>query len=38
MEYWLAEAEECRKLKESPDPFIAGIPIQLDWCPESNTH
>jgi len=38
MEYWLAEAEEWRKLKESPDPVIERIPIQLDWCPESNTH
>ncbi len=38
MEYWLAEAEEWRKLKESPDPFIEGIPIQLDWCPESSNH
>lgn len=37
-EYWLAEAEEWRKLKESPDPVIERIPIQLDWCPESNTH
>jgi hypothetical protein len=38
LEYWLAEAEEWRKLKESPDPFIEGIPIQLDWCPEPNNH
>lgn len=37
-EYWLAEAEEWRKLKESPDPFIDGIPIQLDWCAESSNH
>jgi hypothetical protein len=38
MEYWLAEAEEWRKLKGSPDPFIEGIPIQLDWCPEPSNH
>jgi hypothetical protein len=38
MEYWLAEAEEWRKLKESLDPFIEGIPIQLDWCPALNNH
>jgi hypothetical protein len=38
LEYWLAEAEEWRKLKESPDPFIEGIPIQLDWCPEPSNH
>jgi hypothetical protein len=37
-EYWLAEAEEWRKLKESPDPFIEGMPIQLDWCPEPSNH
>ena len=36
LEYWLAEAEEWGKLKESPDPFIEGMPIQLDWCPESS--
>jgi hypothetical protein len=37
-EYWLAEAEEWKKLKESPDSFIEGMPIQLDWCPEPNNH
>jgi hypothetical protein len=38
MEYWLAEAEEWKKLRESSDPFIASIPIQLDWCAEPNNH
>jgi hypothetical protein len=38
MEYWLAEAEEWKKLRESSDPFIGSIPTQLDWCAESNNH
>ena len=38
MEYWLAEAEEWKKLRESSDPFIGSIPIQLDWCAEPNNH
>jgi hypothetical protein len=25
-EYWLAEAEEWKQLRESPDPFIERIP------------
>jgi hypothetical protein len=36
MEYWLAEAEEWRRLRESADPSAEKIPIQLDWCPEFN--
>ena len=36
MEYWLAEAEEWKCLRESADPSIDGIPIQLDWCKEPN--
>jgi hypothetical protein len=38
MEYWLTEAEEWRKLRESADPFTEGMPIQLDWCPEPPNH
>jgi hypothetical protein len=38
MDYWLAEAEEWRKLRESTDPFTEGMPIQLDWCPELQNH
>jgi hypothetical protein len=38
MEYWLAEAAEWSKLRESSDPHIGGIPIQLDWCPEPSNH
>ena len=34
MEYWLAEAEEWKQLKESPDAFIKRVPTQLDWCAE----
>ena len=36
LEYWRAEAEEWKCLKESADPSIDGIPIQLDWCNELN--
>jgi hypothetical protein len=35
MEYWLAEAEEWKQFRESPDQFMEGIPIQLDWCTEA---
>jgi hypothetical protein len=38
MEYWLAEAKEWSRLRESSDPQMAGIPIQLDWCPEPGNH
>jgi hypothetical protein len=38
MEYWLTEAEEWKKLRESSDPFKDRIAIQLDWCAESNSH
>jgi hypothetical protein len=34
-EYWLAEAEEWARYKDSSDPSIEEIPIQLDWCLES---
>ena len=34
MEYWLAEAKEWKQLRESPDPSIEGVPVQLDWCAE----
>jgi hypothetical protein len=38
MEFWLAEAEEWKKLRESSDPFKDRIAIQLDWCADSNSH
>ena len=38
MEYWLAEADEWKRLRKSPDAFIEGIPVQLDWCPVPNNH
>jgi hypothetical protein len=38
MEYWLAEAAEWKKLKESLEPFAGIVPTQLDWCTESNNH
>jgi hypothetical protein len=37
MDYWLAEAEEWRKLRESANSSAEGTPIQLDWC-ESHSH
>jgi hypothetical protein len=38
MEYWLSEAAEWRKLRESADPMNDKIAIQLDWCADSNSH
>ena len=32
MEYWLAEAEEWKRLRNSAHPSIEEIPVQLDWC------
>ena len=33
-EYWLSEADEWERCKESSDPSIEAIPTQLDWCVE----
>ena len=33
-EYWLAEANEWARYKDSSDPSIEANPIQLDWCAE----
>ena len=38
MDYWLSEAEEWKKLRESSDPFKDGIAVQLDWCAEPSSH
>ena len=38
MEYWLSEAAEWKKLRESSDPFKHSIAVQLDWCADSNSH
>jgi len=38
MEYWTTEAEEWKRLKESPGLSAEAIPVQLDWCAESNDH
>ncbi len=32
MEYWLAEAEEWQRLRNSADQSLEKIPIHLDWC------
>jgi len=34
MEYWLAEAEEWRRLKEALGLSLETMPVQLDWCTE----
>lgn len=31
MEYWLAEAEERQRLRNSAD-VLEKTPVQLDWC------
>jgi hypothetical protein len=36
MEYWLTEADEWKRLKDSSDRSIEGIPVQLDWCAETD--
>jgi hypothetical protein len=36
MEYWLAEAEEWKKLMESPEPFIEGIANRSSDLAKSN--
>ena len=33
-EYWLAEADEWARYKDSSDPSIDAIPTQFDWCAE----
>jgi hypothetical protein len=36
MECGLAEAEERKRLKESAGLSAEGVPVQLDWCAESD--
>jgi len=36
MEYWLAEAEEWKQLRESPDPFAERRVTPTEGCPGSN--
>ena len=38
MEYWLSEATEWKKLRESSDPFKDSIAVQLDLCADSSSH
>jgi hypothetical protein len=33
-EYWLAEADEWARYKESSDPSMEARPTQLNWCVE----
>jgi hypothetical protein len=37
-EYWLAEANEWARFKDSSDALIQDIPVQLDLCLESDDH
>jgi hypothetical protein len=37
-EYWLAEANEWARYKDSSDALIQDIPVQLDLCLESDDH
>jgi hypothetical protein len=32
MDYWLAEAEQWRRIRESPSLSPETTPVQLDWC------
>jgi hypothetical protein len=36
MEYWLAEAEEWKQLRESPVPFAERRVTPTEGCPGSN--
>jgi hypothetical protein len=36
MDYWVSEAAEWKKLRDSSDPY--SIAVQLDWCAESKSH
>jgi hypothetical protein len=38
MEYWLAEAEEWKQFKESPNPFLEGIANRSNDLAKSNDH
>jgi uncharacterized protein YdaU (DUF1376 family) len=38
MEYWLAEAEEWKQLRESVDPFIGRIASRSSDLGNSNNH
>ena len=38
MEYWLAEAEEWKQLRESPVPFAERRVTPTEGCPGSNYH
>jgi hypothetical protein len=35
-EYWLAEADEWARYRNSTDSSIETIPTQLDWCVETS--
>jgi hypothetical protein len=35
-EYWLAEADEWARYRNSTDSSIEAIPTQLDWCVETS--
>ena len=37
MDYWVSEAAEWKKLRESSDPFKDVIAVQLDWCADTSS-
>jgi hypothetical protein len=37
-DYWLAEADEWARYKDSSEPLMEAIPVQLDWCLEPGNH
>ena len=36
MDYWLAEANEWKRLREASSAVEVRMPVQLDWCAASD--
>jgi len=37
MDYWLAEANEWKRLREATSASEVRMPVQLDWCATSES-
>ena len=37
MDYWLAEANEWKRLREASSASEVRMPVQLDWCAASES-
>ena len=37
MDYWLAEANEWKRLREASSASEVRLPVQLDWCAASES-